>query len=129
MNERLGSKDNNFTILRLIAAYAVLVAHSYDLSLGHSGGNPINTLIVGWWGWGLGTSAVAAFFVMSGFLVGASYLHRQNLLAFIEARGLRIFPGLIVAVIICALIVGPWVTTLPIRDYLVHPQVWCRSIK
>lgn len=124
MTDRVGSKDNNFTLLRLIAAYAVLVAHSYDLSLGHSGGNPINRLIVGWWGWGLGTSAVAAFFVMSGFLVGASYLHRQNLFAFIEARGLRIFPGLIVAVIFCALIVGPWATVLPVADYLSHPQLW-----
>lgn len=61
---------------------------------------------------------------MNGFLVGASYLHRNNLFAFIEARTLRIFPGLIIAVLFCAVIIGPITTTLSISDYFSHQGVW-----
>jgi len=124
IEERVGRSDNHFTFIRLLAAYAVLVAHSYALATGHMGQDPITRMIVHWWGMGLGSVAVVVFFVVSGFLVGGSYLHRDNLFAFAEARFLRIFPALVVAVLACALLIGTGVTTLPFFDYMTHAGTW-----
>jgi len=122
--ERTRCRDNNFTLIRLLAAYAVLFAHSYALATGRSAQDPVTQAIVHWWGQGLGTVAVVIFFIVSGFLVGGSYIHRDNLFAFVEARFLRIFPALAVAVLLCAFVVGAGVTILPLEAYLGHPGTW-----
>jgi len=124
IEERIRSRDNHFTLIRLLASYAVLFAHSFALSTGQAGKDPITKAIYVWWKQGLGTVAVVIFFIISGFLVSASYIHRNNLFAFAEARFLRIFPALFFAVIFCAFIVGPWVTILPLGDYLYHSDTW-----
>lgn len=110
--------------MRLIAAYAVLFAHSYALARGTPGTDPVSRVLRIWWGQGLGTLAVVIFFVISGFLISASYLHRENLFAFAEARFLRIFPALLVCVLFCVFVVGAWVTTIPVLEYLKHPGTW-----
>jgi len=124
LKDRVESKNNNFTFIRLAAAYAVLFAHSYVLSTGHVASDPVTHLILRWWGQGLGTVAVVVFFIVSGFLISASYLHRDNIFAFFEARFLRIFPALIVAVIFCVLVVGVWATSLSTTEYLSHQGTW-----
>jgi len=124
IEERAHSRGNNFTLIRFLAAYAVLFAHSYVLATGHVGQDPFTQAILGWWGQGLGTFAIVIFFVISGFLVGASYIHRDNLFSFFEARFLRIFPALFVAVTLCAFVVGAWVTTLSLDDYFSHEGTW-----
>jgi peptidoglycan/LPS O-acetylase OafA/YrhL len=116
--------ENNFTLLRLIAAISVLYYHCYPLALGRGAHDPITTLMQKYAGIGLGGLAVGSFFLISGFLVTASFVNRQNLLAFVEARALRIFPGLLVAVLFCVLIVGPLSTSLPLVDYLSNNRSW-----
>lgn len=118
------SKDNNFTLIRFVAAYAVLFSHCWPIARGSNVQNPVSVWLISWWGQGLGSLAVSIFFAISGFLITASYLHRASLLAFIEARALRIFPALLVAVGLTALIVGPWVTSLRLSDYFSSKQVW-----
>jgi len=123
IKESLRQRSNNFTLLRLLAALAVLFGHSYALSLGTGGGeDPISNLCIRYWGESLPSLAVDLFFVTSGFLVTASYLQRDSLFAFIEARALRIYPGLIVAVLFCVFVVGALVTTEPIGSYISSPS-------
>src|SRR3954470_4869077 len=74
-------RDNNFNLIRLLAALAVLVAHSWPLTLGRRVPDPLAASI----GLGLGGIAVDVFFVTSGFLVAASLLRRGNLLDFLVA--------------------------------------------
>ncbi len=124
IEERVRSRDNHFTLIRLLASYAVLFTHSFALSTGHAGQDPVTQAIHVWWGQGLGTVAVVTFFVISGFLVGSSYIHRNNLFAFAEARFLRIFPALFFSIMFCAFVVGPWVTILSLGDYLYHSDTW-----
>lgn len=121
----LKERENNFTLMRLLAAFAVLFGHSYDLSQGRPGSDPITQLFIyPYWSESLPDLAVGLFFVSSGFLVGASYIHRQNLMAFIEARALRILPALFIAVLFCVFIVGSFATTLPLSEYLSSPSTW-----
>ena len=57
-------KDNNFNLIRLAAALAVLVTHSFALVRGVEAEPLRQTLGVTW-----GTIAVDVFFLISGFLV------------------------------------------------------------
>lgn len=113
-----GGRDNNFNLLRFIAAFAVMVDHSFVLVTGTPSSEPFRHSL----GLALGSIAVEAFFLMSGFLVTASLFSRQNLWAFLWARILRIYPALIVVVLICAFGLGLFFTSLPAADYLGHPE-------
>lgn len=64
LSDRSQSRDNNFNLIRMVAACSVLVSHSFALT--GSGEDPVKRLI------GmvtLGDLAVDLFFVASGFLV------------------------------------------------------------
>jgi peptidoglycan/LPS O-acetylase OafA/YrhL len=109
-------RDNNFNLIRMVAAIAVLVSHSYALSTGRSDIEPMEKSL----GINMGDMAVDAFFVTSGFLVTASLLARRSVLDFLCARALRIYPALIVMVLLTVFGIGLAVTALPAGDYLGH---------
>lgn len=119
------NRDNNFNLIRFIAASLVLFSHSFALSLGSGDFEPLRSTIGMTWG----TIAVDIFFVTSGFLITSSYFSRNNLLAFVWARILRIYPALIVAIIFCVFIVGAWATTNSIQEYLQSSQTQKYFIK
>lgn len=110
-------RDNNFTAVRLLAATAVLLSHAFQITTGRSDMEPM----VASTGYSLGEQAVHVFFGLSGFLVAASIEQRRDAIDFAVARALRIFPGLIVCVLVSALLIGPIVTTLPLIDYFTDP--------
>lgn len=103
-------RSNNFDIIRLIAATVVIVSHSYPLT---GTAEPFIPYIVYANAGGL---SVAVFFAISGFLVTRS-VERNNVTDYMSARILRIFPGLFFALMFDALIVGPYFTTLPLKEY------------
>jgi peptidoglycan/LPS O-acetylase OafA/YrhL len=109
---------NNFDFLRLVAAFAVLVSHLRPL---HDNTFPLGAL---------GAFGVFMFFSMSGYLVSASWERDQNSIRFLSRRVLRIFPGLIVAILVTAFIIGPIATKLPFVDYIRSPGViqYCKSV-
>jgi peptidoglycan/LPS O-acetylase OafA/YrhL len=65
----------------------------------------------------LGLLGVFVFFAISGYLVTESYCRNPAPGGFVLRRALRIFPGLIVNTLICALVLGPLVTTNPLSGY------------
>lgn len=65
---------------------------------------------------------VPLFFALSGFLVAGSLDRSRTLFSFFGLRVLRIAPALSVEVAISALIVGPWLTTLPTSAYFTDPM-------
>lgn len=117
----IAQPHNNFDLIRLIAAILVLFSHCYPLVTTSNGTEP-----VGQFGFTtLGGIAVCIFFVISGFLITQSYLKRHDLIEFLAARCLRIFPGYWVAMLIfCGLMIGPLVTNLPLASYFSDPQFW-----
>lgn len=68
--------------------------------------------------------AVDVFFVISGFLVTGSLLTSKNMLVFCKSRLLRIFPGLIVVLLLTVFFLGPVFTRLPVQDYFNHQATW-----
>jgi len=118
-------KDNNFNLIRILAALAVLITHSFALATGSPAAEPFrNTL-----GMTMGAIAVDVFFITSGFLVTGSLLARKSAIDFIVARVLRIYPALILMVAITVFGLGVYFTTLPTSEYLQHSKTWLYLIK
>jgi peptidoglycan/LPS O-acetylase OafA/YrhL len=106
---------NNFDTLRILAALAVVVSHSIPLA-----GGPTKLDAV--WAFSreqatLGSIAIQVFFIISGYLITASYLNTKNPRRFIRARFLRLVPALLAVLWLLAFILGPLLTTLPLHDY------------
>ena len=113
-------RQNNFDALRLVAAVSVIFSHSFLISEGTQN-NEWLILITGNQSI-LGLTGVFVFFAISGFLVTQSFEQTANPLHFLAKRALRIFPGLFVATLVSAFVLGPLVTTLPLGAYLSRPE-------
>ena len=123
--ETRGSRTNHFDIMRLTAALLVVFSHSFNLSHGKVLGKqyePLMQLSKGQIT--LGGLAVLVFFVISGFLITASFDKDKNVLSFCQKRFLRIYPGLIVVVLLTALVLGPLMTELPLWEYFKKPETY-----
>jgi peptidoglycan/LPS O-acetylase OafA/YrhL len=113
-------RDNNFNLIRFISALAVILSHSYPLSLGKAALEPFEETI----GISLGEIAVHVFFVTSGFLVTGSLIRNSNLLDFFISRILRIFPALIVSALFVIALCGIAETQLTLTEYFYNPQTY-----
>jgi peptidoglycan/LPS O-acetylase OafA/YrhL len=114
LSDMLTPERNSFGVMRLMLALAVLVSHSVYLTTGRGELEPLYT----WTGYTLGQHGVQGFFLLSGILVAQSLHRAHSLRDFALARALRIFPALIVCVLLTALILGPWMSALPPAMYL-----------
>lgn len=116
-----GRRGNNFDLIRLLAALVVLVSHSIPLSYGTDAREAV---------WRLsghqataGRIAVAAFFVISGYLITQSYRTTDSPARFLRARALRLLPGLAAMLVVLATVAGPLLSTLPAAAYFAAPAV------
>src|SRR5947209_16385810 len=114
-------RRNNFDALRLIAALSVVFSHSFLVAEGSEANEPFvwlsgNQCI-------LGLVGVFVFFVISGFLVTESWCRTPAPVLFAVRRILRLYPGLVVNIGICALLLGPVVSTMPLARYLASPEL------
>lgn len=119
--EAMSQGYDNFSLLRFLAAALVIFGHSWAIAKNPSGVTDWigqHTLVFS------GTVAVNIFFWVSGFLITMSYLRRPQFIPFILARVLRIFPALIVCVLLTALVLGSVCTSLAVAEYLRHPDLW-----
>jgi peptidoglycan/LPS O-acetylase OafA/YrhL len=105
------TESNNFGVLRLCLAGAVIVGHASEMVDGNRAREPLwmltNTI-------SLGELAVAGFFLLSGYLITASIMRSNDLKAYAMARMLRIYPAFGLAYLISVFILGP----------LVEARVW-----
>lgn len=87
--------ENNFDLLRLLFAGAVLLVHSYELS-GFQQLDIITSVL---------SSAVAvkAFFVVSGFLIFMSFERSATIASYAKKRIRRIYPAYFTVVMLCAI--------------------------
>ncbi|MGE5772366.1 MAG: acyltransferase family protein [Hyphomicrobiales bacterium] len=113
-------RDNNFNLIRIVAAYAVLVIHSFPLAVGSGAAVPFRDIL----GMTIGDIAVDVFFITSGFLVTASLLTRQSAIEFVWARVLRIFPALLAMLLLTVVGLGLFFTELSGSSYLTDPKLY-----
>lgn len=96
----------NFDLMRLAAAVLVVVSHTFPLS----GAEPLRISGVE----DLGALGVSIFFVISGYLVTASYLRDPK--SYLLKRILRIEPGLIASLAVTVALLA-FVTTASAAEY------------
>ena len=120
LSEYAVGRDNNFTLLRFSAAMTVLFAHSVAVL----GLPPEREFFFNRIGFSLGEMGLDMLFVTSGFLVTASLVVRQDLIAYLWARILRVYPGIWVMLVLTAFVLAPALTTLPRPDYYELPLTW-----
>jgi peptidoglycan/LPS O-acetylase OafA/YrhL len=104
LSEALNPGRNNFDLLRLCAALAVMFGHSFWVQPSHHRTEPILKHT------GLeysGSLAVYTFFLISGILVSASYDRQKSIARFVLLRLIRIFPALIACVLVTAFLLYP----------------------
>jgi peptidoglycan/LPS O-acetylase OafA/YrhL len=116
MGEKLDShagRPTGFDYLRIILSIAIVCEHSIITSYGETAGAAVWHLpfrpLVGMF--------LPMFFALSGFLVAGSLFRTASLVQFLGLRVIRIYPALCVEVLISALLIGPLLTTSPLKDY------------
>lgn len=97
------SRDNSFGALRLLAALFVTLSHSYPIALGPGTPEPPYPLLP----FSLGTVGVYMFFAISGILVTQSFMRSKSAARFLWHRFLRIYPALLVSLLLTTFIVAP----------------------
>lgn len=117
--EALARPHNAFSGLRLALALAVVVSHAFSVTTGRALDEPLTRAT----GFTLGEHAVNGFFALSGFLVSMS-LERRGARDYVLARSLRILPGLVAAVLVVSLALGPAMTRLPPSEYFADSGLW-----
>lgn len=121
LGDRLGSRDNNFDVLRLFAAWSVLLSHSFAL-VGRE--EPLH-----WFGTTLGNLGVLVFFAVSGLLIRRSWEYDPSPRDFWTKRALRLLPALATVSLVTAFVLGPLVTTLSASSYFSSPQTWIYPVR
>ena len=119
LTDVIDSKNNNFNLIRMIAASAVIFSHSFALALGERGVEPVYNML----GMSFGEIALNIFFITSGLLVTRSLCFRSNLRQFVLARALRIYPALIVCILVCATL-GIIITNLSFSEYIADKNLF-----
>ncbi|APW38432.1 hypothetical protein RD110_15525 [Rhodoferax koreense] len=98
----------------MVFATAVLLSHSFPLTMGSNAGEPLFALFGTLT---LGEVAVDCFFILSGFLISRSWLSEPRVLPYLKKRILRIIPGFVVAFLFSVFIAG-WIGSTNGVSYL-----------
>ena len=117
---KLREHYQTFDLLRILAALAVIVSHSYPLT----GADGPVLIADGKFEMDLGAFAVGLFFVCSGFLITQSWMSRPYTGSYLLRRFVRIWPGFAVAVVLAAFVVGPGATLLTVSVYFGAKETW-----
>lgn len=118
LSEQIGggaTPKNSFDSIRLIAATAVIVSHSFALTFGNEDFEPLAVLTQNQST--IGVTSVAIFFVVSGLLISLSFDRTPTVMRFIRNRALRLVPGLWICIILTVLLFGPFFTVVPLGRY------------
>ena len=98
-------RENNIDFVRIVLALLVILSHSYPLTLGHERTEPFAVLsrgqVTG------GHIAVDLFFILSGFLITASYERSSSAASYLRKRVARIYPGFLLLSLVTLVAFAP----------------------
>ena len=113
--------NNNFDLIRLLAALMVVFGHSFQLFRNDGYSEPVSHYFPDL---NCGGLAVDIFFFLSGLFITASFVNSPSSRAFIIMRLFRIWPALIVCTIVTVFLVGPVVSKLTVFQYFNSKITW-----
>jgi peptidoglycan/LPS O-acetylase OafA/YrhL len=122
----LERKANNFDLVRLFCAAAVIYGHTSIIVRDPSfpAGLPDPSNVLRYPGVYSASIAVKVFFFISGLLVTNSLLERKSVRHYLTARFLRIWPALFVTVVATAFVIGPIFSNLAPHAYFSDKRVY-----
>ena len=120
LSDTLKRGNNNFDLIRLFAALAVMLGHSYGIQ----GAVGFEAMILLTHLESFGSLAVYAFFMISGMLVSASYAANPRIGPFVVARAARIWPAVIVCSAVIAFVIGPVFAPGTLSAYISNAEVY-----
>ena len=127
-----------FDLLRILLALYIFYGHtlwiagtlSHGVAIAGPANAPASAIGVagsgGFEGWTrpIHVAAVPVFFALSGFLVSGSAFRLRRTTTFLAFRFLRIFPALVAELTLCAVLLGPVLTSLNVASYFRDPVFW-----
>jgi peptidoglycan/LPS O-acetylase OafA/YrhL len=124
LDRLLRREQNSLDFIRFTAASAVLFSHAWPISGGQEMDRFEPLKLLSRQQMNLGEAAVFVFFLISGFLVTASFERSKTWLDYVKARFLRIMPGLAVVLLLTAFVLGPLVSSLGPAEYFGSSQTY-----
>lgn len=120
LQDVLKKDNNNLDIFRVVAAFMVIFGHAYVL-LPRAGEHDFvgKALAFDY----SGSLAVKIFFFLSGLLVTNSLLEKRKIIPFAISRAFRIWPALILVLLITSFVLGPLLSHSNFSSYLANPSV------
>jgi peptidoglycan/LPS O-acetylase OafA/YrhL len=125
IGDRSAGNNNNFNLLRMMAATGVLISHAYPISLGADASQPLATLLKGLT---LGNLCVMIFFSISGFFIARSFARKSSLRSFLRARALRLFPALMVVLAVTVIVAATLSTASAKIYWSAVPEYYLRNL-
>lgn len=107
LGERFDPRANSLNTIRLLLACTVAITHAGEIAYGHQPTFGATQL---------GGMAVDAFFVLSGFLVAASYCRLGSFWRYAWHRFLRVMPAFWLTLVLTAVVVAPALAVLEGRS-------------
>jgi peptidoglycan/LPS O-acetylase OafA/YrhL len=107
LNPVFERRENNLDAVRLILAVLVILSHSWFIGLGNDGLPAEPMMRATQMQTSFGNIAVDLFFAISGFLIANSFLNSRSIWSYLKKRVARIYPGFVVCMLFCALVVVP----------------------
>ena len=121
--QRTRQRNHLFDFLRIVFAFGVVLAHSYEIHDSNRDRELFNRITHT--GLTLGEVGVDGFFLLSGYLIVMSWLSRPKLAVYLQKRALRIIPGYLVGAVLSTIVVGlaapgvpHWFRTFPVGHFL-----------
>lgn len=122
LSEITRGRENNLDFIRFWAAALVIFCHAFPISLGGGNVDFLGRLTGNQMH--LGNLAVCIFFFYGGFLISKSAERLQGAAPYFKARALRLFPCLVVVTFLLALVAGPILTELGLKEYFTDAGTW-----
>lgn len=113
------SRDNNYNLLRFLAACFIAVYHCYFMALGPEMSDVRYPAL-----YQFSQIVLNFFFITSGFLIAQSFQRRQDIISYCVARCLRLLPGLFVLAVLICFVMGPIVTQVSLAEYFSSLATW-----
>lgn len=120
LKEAVIRNNNNFDLVRLLASLSVIYGHAFYLF----NNNGEQDLVRKYCGVDSGSASVYLFFFLSGMFISASYIKSNSWKKYTLMRMFRIWPALIVCIVLTVFVIGPIFTTINLANYFGSKQTW-----